>query len=163
MSKSHWKAGWISGAAGASLRFLSLAGGPSLFEMHGDLEVCLGDGDLPREPGVMACPANHVKACGDIALLGGAVGVEDTVLLETHQHDVQPGDVYLLCSDGLSDMLDDSTIAQILQSHESLETLCTSLIEAANDAGGKDNISVILVRVGGGTTAAPRSWWPFRR
>ena len=96
-------------------------------------------------------------------LVTRAVGVEDTVLLETHQHDVQPGDVYLLCSDGLSDMLDDSTIAQILQSHESLETLCTSLIEAANDAGGKDNISVILVRVGGGTTAAPRSWWPFRR
>ena len=96
-------------------------------------------------------------------LVTRAVGVEDTVLLETHQHDVQPGDVYLLCSDGLSDMLDDSTIAQILQSHESLQTLCTSLIEAANDAGGKDNISVILVRVGGGTTAAPRSWWPFRR
>ncbi|MCA9515054.1 MAG: hypothetical protein KC635_08950, partial [Myxococcales bacterium] len=74
------------GAAGASLRFLSLAGGPSLFEMHGDLEVCLGDGDLPREPGVMACPANHVKACGDIALLGGVVGVEDKCVELTWPH-----------------------------------------------------------------------------
>jgi serine/threonine protein phosphatase PrpC len=50
------------------------------------------------------------------------VGVEDTVLLETHQHDVQPGDVYLMCSDGLSDMLDDASIAQVLQAHDSLET-----------------------------------------
>ena len=42
-------------------------------------------------------------------LVTRAVGVEDTVLLETHLHDVMPGDVYLLCSDGLSDMLDDET------------------------------------------------------
>ncbi|MEO7853913.1 MAG: protein phosphatase 2C domain-containing protein, partial [Rubrivivax sp.] len=45
-------------------------------------------------------------------LVTRAVGVEDTVLLETHQHDVLPGDVYVLCSDGLTDMLDDETIAQ---------------------------------------------------
>ena len=49
-----------------------------------------------------------------------AVGVEDTVLLETHLHEVQPGDVYLMCSDGLSDMLDDASIAQVLQTHDSL-------------------------------------------
>ncbi len=96
-------------------------------------------------------------------LVTRAVGVEDTVLLETHQHDVQAGDLYLLCSDGLSDMLDDGAIAQILQSQESLDAACRALVDAANDAGGKDNISVILVRAGGATTAAPRSWWPFRR
>jgi protein phosphatase len=96
-------------------------------------------------------------------LVTRAVGVEDTVLLETHQHDVMPGDLYLLCSDGLSDMLDDGAIAQILQSQESLDATCRALIDAANDAGGKDNISVILVRAGGAATAAPRSWWPFRR
>jgi protein phosphatase len=96
-------------------------------------------------------------------LVTRAVGVEDTVLLETHQHDVQPGDLYLLCSDGLSDMLDDAAIGQLALGHESLDAACTALIEAANDAGGKDNISVILVRASGGTTAAARSWWPFRR
>ena len=42
-------------------------------------------------------------------LVTRAVGVEDTVLLETHQHDVMPGDIYLLCSDGLSDMVDDES------------------------------------------------------
>jgi protein phosphatase len=96
-------------------------------------------------------------------LVTRAVGVEDTVLLETHQHDVMPGDVFLMCSDGLSDMLDDNSIAQVLQAHESMETCAHALIDAANDAGGKDNISVILVRTAGGASTQGRSWWPFRR
>jgi len=96
-------------------------------------------------------------------LVTRAVGVEDTVLLETHQHDVVSGDVFLLCSDGLSDMLDDAGIAQVLQAHESLESGSRALIDAANDAGGKDNISVILVRASGNSGVATRSWWPFRR
>ena len=96
-------------------------------------------------------------------LVTRAVGVEDTVLLETHLHEVQPGDVLLMCSDGLSDMLDDVTISQVLQMHESLAAAGAALIDAANDAGGKDNISVILVRAAGGSASTMRSWWPFRR
>src|ERR1700712_4032013 len=95
-------------------------------------------------------------------LVTRAVGVEDTVLLETHLHDVLPGDIYLLCSDGLSDMLDDEMISQLLQSCDLLPEAATALIDAANEAGGKDNISVVLVRVRGPAGAA-RSWWPFRR
>lgn len=96
-------------------------------------------------------------------LVTRAVGVEDTVLLETHMHELQAGDVYLLCSDGLSDMLDDAAIAQVLQMYDSLEAAGRALIDAANDAGGKDNIAVILARVQGNATPATRSWWPFRR
>jgi serine/threonine protein phosphatase PrpC len=96
-------------------------------------------------------------------LVTRAVGVEDTVLLETHQHEVLPGDTYLMCSDGLSDMLDDTSIGQVLQANESLPAACQALIEAANDAGGKDNISVVLVRASGGASPAGRFWWPFRR
>ena len=95
-------------------------------------------------------------------LVTRAVGVEDTVLLETHVHDVMPGDVYLLCSDGLSDMLDDETIGQLLQSCDLLPEAASALIDAANEAGGKDNISVVLARVRG-SAASARSWWPFRR
>ena len=95
-------------------------------------------------------------------LVTRAVGVEDTVLLETHLHDVLPGDTYLLCSDGLSDMLDDESIAQLLMGAETLPQAAGALIDAANDAGGKDNISVVLVRVRGSAGSA-RSWWPFRR
>ena len=96
-------------------------------------------------------------------LVTRAVGVEDTVLLETHLHDVLPGDTYLLCSDGLSDMLDDESIAQLLQSSDALSEVAAALVDAANDAGGKDNISVILARAQGGAAPAGRSWWPFKR
>jgi protein phosphatase len=95
-------------------------------------------------------------------LVTRAVGVEDTVLLETHLHDVLPGDTYLLCSDGLSDMLDDESIQQVFVGTESLPDAVAALVDAANDAGGKDNISVILARVSGPAGSA-RSWWPFRR
>jgi serine/threonine protein phosphatase PrpC len=97
-------------------------------------------------------------------LVTRAVGVEDTVLLETHVHEVHAGDIYLMCSDGLSDMVDDDTIGQLLQMYESLDDAGSALIEAANEAGGKDNIAVILARVGGDLPVpATRSWWPFRR
>jgi protein phosphatase len=96
-------------------------------------------------------------------LVTRAVGVEDTVLLETHQHEVQAGDLYLLCSDGLSDMVDEAGIAQLLQTASGLPGCAQALIDAANDAGGKDNISVVLARAAGGAGPPARSWWPFRR
>ena len=96
-------------------------------------------------------------------LVTRAVGVEDTVLLETHQHEVHHDDVYLLCSDGLSDMIPDAGIAQLLLPNDSLEGRSRALIAAANDAGGKDNISVVVVRASGGMNAPNKSWWPFRR
>ena len=95
-------------------------------------------------------------------LVTRAVGVEDTVQLETHVHEVMPGDLYLLCSDGLSDMLDDESISQLLLACDSLDEAAGALIDAANDAGGKDNISVILARASSGGSAS-RSWWPFRK
>jgi protein phosphatase len=95
-------------------------------------------------------------------LVTRAVGVEDMVLLETHLHEVQAEDRYLMCSDGLSDMLGDEEIADVLRQHDSLEAAGTALVAAANEAGGKDNIAVVLVAARGGA-AASRSWWPFRR
>ena len=96
-------------------------------------------------------------------LVTRAVGVEDTVMLETHEHETQPGDVYLMCSDGLSDMLDDAAIAQVLLAYDSLEGAARALIDAANEAGGKDNIAVILARVPGAAHVSGKGWWPFRR
>jgi protein phosphatase len=96
-------------------------------------------------------------------LVTRAVGVEDTVLLETHLHDTRPGDLYLLCSDGLTDMLDDAMIARVLQSHDALPAAGQALVDAANDAGGKDNIALVLVRVDGGAAGTARPWWKFGR
>jgi protein phosphatase len=95
-------------------------------------------------------------------LVTRAVGVEDNVLLETNPHDVVGNDIYLLCSDGLSDMLDDPSIARFLHQSIDLPTMAQQLVDAANEAGGRDNISVVLIRAVG-IPAAGRSWWPFRR
>lgn len=95
-------------------------------------------------------------------LVTRAVGVEDNVLLETNPHDVASNDIYLLCSDGLSDMLDDPSIARFLHQSIDLPTMAQQLVDAANEAGGRDNISVVLIRAVG-IPAAGRSWWPFRR
>jgi serine/threonine protein phosphatase PrpC len=96
-------------------------------------------------------------------LVTRALGVEDLVLMETHLHDVQSGDIYLMCSDGLSDMLRDPQIAEVMAAHTSLPEMGEALVAAANDAGGRDNIAVVLVRAQGVAEPAPKSWWPFKR
>ena len=77
-----------------------------------------------------------------------ALRVARKVLVEVHEHETRPGDVYLLCSDGLTDLVTDEDIEVSLQELGGNLALATShLINLANASGGKDNISVILVRV----------------
>lgn len=96
-------------------------------------------------------------------LVTRALGVEPDVLLEVHDHDLQDNDLLLMCSDGLSDMLDDAAIAAQLRAHDRLGEAGGALVEAANAAGGRDNISLVLVRVRAKEHTSTRSWWPFRR
>ena len=78
-------------------------------------------------------------------LVTRALGVDVELTVEAHEHRVEEGDLYLFCSDGLHDMLGDDEIAELLASDVSLEELCRGLICAANEAGGADNVSVVLV------------------
>ena len=92
-------------------------------------------------------------------LVTRAVGIDPEVQAEIHDHDVLPGDIYLFCSDGLNDMVDDEELAMTLGALSANLDLCaTQLIQMANDNGGRDNVSVILVRVKGEYPAA-RGWW----
>jgi PPM family protein phosphatase len=79
-------------------------------------------------------------------LVTRALGVEDSVLLEVNEHRVEPGDLYMMCSDGLSDMVDDAGIAQVLLTAGTLDEKALALIAAANAAGGRDNITVLLMQ-----------------
>jgi serine/threonine protein phosphatase PrpC len=89
-------------------------------------------------------------------LVTRAVGVEPEVDLEVHEHSLMAGDLLLLCSDGLTDMVADADIATVLRSNENLQNAAAALVKAANLAGGRDNISVILVRASASTgTAVP--------
>ena len=77
-----------------------------------------------------------------------ALGIEPTVAMDVKRFALLPGDVYLLCSDGLTDMVSDNTIAKILTDNmDNVDAAAETLVAEANRNGGKDNISVILVRV----------------
>jgi PPM family protein phosphatase len=81
-------------------------------------------------------------------LLTRAVGIDPQVEPEIHSYAVEPGDVYLLCSDGLNDMVDEEEIRLTLITLQSNMGLAAQqLVQSANDSGGRDNISVILVKV----------------
>jgi protein phosphatase len=81
-------------------------------------------------------------------LITRAVGVDAELQVEVHEYTIQTGDLYLLCSDGLSDMLMAQQLEQVLGDPASDLTLkAETLVTQANECGGRDNISVILVRV----------------
>lgn len=83
-------------------------------------------------------------------LVTRAVGIDAEVIPEVHVHDVLVGDIYLLCSDGLNDMVEDADIQSVLHAMQgNLPLAAEQLIQMANDNGGRDNVSVILVKVKG--------------
>ena len=76
-----------------------------------------------------------------------ALGNRTDLEVELRHHDVRPGDLYLLCSDGLNSMLHDDEIASMLREHAANpERACQALVAAANERGGEDNITVIVLR-----------------
>jgi serine/threonine protein phosphatase PrpC len=78
-----------------------------------------------------------------------ALGTQSRVTPDIFDLEAEPGDLFLLCSDGLTRELADNGIASILSNGRVLEDLCNNLVSAANQAGGGDNITCILVRVAG--------------
>ena len=74
-----------------------------------------------------------------------AIGALDTVEIDFFHEELKPGELVLLCSDGLTNMLEDEEIGAILKEPVSMEEKAQRLIEAANDNGGKDNITVIII------------------
>jgi PPM family protein phosphatase len=91
------------------------------------------------------------------SIITRALGPEPDVLVDTSSWRGAAGDVYLLCSDGLTSMVPEARVAEILHEADSLRAGGRALIDAANDAGGRDNITVVLFRleeVSGGADAA---------
>ena len=91
-------------------------------------------------------------------LVTRALGIDPTVEPEIHVYETQPDDTYLLCSDGLSDMVEDEEIRLTLITLKTNPNLTVQqLVQAANDNGGRDNISAMLVRVTE-PFGVPRGW-----
>jgi serine/threonine protein phosphatase PrpC len=76
-----------------------------------------------------------------------ALGMKDTVQVDVHVDAPRLGDVYIICSDGLSGMLKDEEISEIAMSERDLDVVCERLISTANKNGGLDNITVVAVRL----------------
>ena len=78
-----------------------------------------------------------------------ALGTDSNMTADTYELDAEPGDRLLLCSDGLTGMLEDGAIAEMLGGYRDPQTAARTLIAAANDAGGHDNVSVVIVDIEG--------------
>jgi len=80
-------------------------------------------------------------------LVTRALGIQPTTAVDIREDLAIPGDIYLLCSDGLTDMVDDQEISQIVSEfRDNLDKLAENLVDCANRNGGRDNISVLLAR-----------------
>lgn len=83
-------------------------------------------------------------------MLTRGLGVAALVEADVAVHSVRETDIFLLCSDGLTDMLDDDEIVALLAAGDGLDVCAVRLVDAANDHGGRDNITVILAQYAGG-------------
>jgi protein phosphatase len=80
-------------------------------------------------------------------LVTRALGIQPTTAVDIREDIVIPGDIYLLCSDGLTDMVDDQEISNIVSEfRDNLDKIAENLVECANVKGGRDNISVLLAQ-----------------
>ena len=82
------------------------------------------------------------------SIITRALGPEPAVEVERMTYPARAGDVYLICSDGLTTMVPEDGIASILRARSSLQRAAAELVRAANEAGGRDNITVVLFKLG---------------
>ncbi len=103
---------------------------------HSLVEEMIRMGGIDRE-----AARNHP----DKNIITRAIGAADTVKADFFQETIQPGEMILMCSDGLTNMLEDEEIRMILQGQRDIVEKAEALVKAANLNGGKDNIAVILI------------------
>ncbi|WP_437295170.1 PP2C family protein-serine/threonine phosphatase [Sorangium sp. So ce426] len=109
---------------------------------HTLLEELLGDGDGARE--AVEALSNRART------ITRALGADENVEIESRVEATAPGDVFLVCSDGLWGPVPERRIAGILEAHRDLSFAAELLIDLANEHGGPDNVTCVLARLGGG-------------
>lgn len=126
------------------------AGDSRLYRLRqGKLDLMTVDHSLLQEQvrlGLIS--SDDAKVSHNRNLVTRALGVDETIQVELKEEEARPGDVFLFCSDGLNDMVDDEDIElamDLLQ--DNLPLLAKQLVNMANDNGGHDNISVVVAKV----------------
>ena len=100
----------------------------------------------------------QAKTASNRNLVTRALGIDPEVELELQEVDVEVGDVYLMCSDGLSDLVEDAEITEILlEANDNITLAAKKLVQTANNNGGTDNISVVIATIKK-SFAADKGW-----
>lgn len=115
-----------------------------LTEDHSLVNALVKSGEITPEMAV-----NHPRK----NVLTRSIGMPNGLEVDVANHFYRPGDYLLLCSDGLTNMVTDGEIAQIIEESPSMPTALQSLIDCANEHGGFDNITALLLHYGGGELA----------
>jgi protein phosphatase len=126
--------------AGDSRCYVLSQGGLRQLTLDHTLAAALVRQGILSPAGASGHPYRHVVT----NILGGS---KPGVQVELHTHDLDPDDVVLLCSDGLTDMVSDDRIAAVLREEPDPQRACERLVAEANGHGGKDNITVVVARV----------------
>jgi serine/threonine protein phosphatase PrpC len=143
------------------------AGDSRLYRLRqGKLELMTVDHSLLQEQVRLGLiTSDDAKVSHNRNLVTRALGVDETIQIDLKEDEARPGDVFLFCSDGLNDMVDDADIElamDLLQ--DNLPLLAKQLVNMANDNGGHDNISVVVAKVmdseptGGGFFSRLLNW-----
>ena len=132
---------------------------------NGALQLLTRDDSLLRdqiELGLIS--AKDARDSHNRSLVTRALGIAKSIHAHVREDEASPGDIFVLCSDGLNDLVDDADIELIVRALKSnLPLAATHLVQAAKDNGGYDNVSVILARVGKPLAAANLRRWIARR
>lgn len=107
---------------------------------HSLVEEMIRIGEIDRE---------DARFHPDKNIITRAVGVEGSVDVDFFEEELLEGDVILMCSDGLSNMVADEEILKIIKKHKKVKDMADELVKVANHNGGKDNIGIVLVRFEG--------------
>jgi len=105
---------------------------------HSYIEELVKNGSITKDEAV-----NHPKK----NVITRAVGYESALQVDTYEIDIKENDEVLLCTDGLTNMLSEDEILEILTKEKNPQTACDTLVENANNKGGEDNITVIIGRI----------------
>lgn len=104
---------------------------------HSYIEELIKNGTLSREEA-----RNHPKK----NVITRALGCEENVEIDTYCVDVNKDDLFVFCTDGLTNMLSESDILSIINNNDDPQQICSELVKLANERGGEDNITVIIVK-----------------
>lgn len=121
-------------------------GDSRLYVVNGGIEQITEDHSLVQEMvRVGGINKEEARSHPNKNIITRAVGLERYLRVDCFRRTLEPGNIVLLCSDGLTDMLEDAEIYRILAGEGSLQEKAVALVQAANDSGGRDNIAVIVI------------------